>query len=161
MEPFDVFDAGRMGVIADPTGAVLLVWEPKEHIGAGRVNDPGAFAWNELGTKDPETAAAFYSDLFGWTYEEQDMGPGGMYRMIKNGDRMNGGIRRQSEMEADVPPNWLVYFTTTDLEGSVAKVSELGGNVMMPPTDIGMGRIAVVSDPQGAAFAFFEGDVED
>jgi predicted enzyme related to lactoylglutathione lyase len=162
MEPFDVFDAGRMGVIADPTGAVLLVWEPREHIGAGRVNDPGCFTWNELGTKDPETAAAFYGDLFGWTYDEQDMGPMGVYRTIKNGERMNGGIRKQSEQEAEVPPNWLVYFTTEDIDAAVGQVGELGGQVMMPPTDLPMGaRIAVLTDPQGAAFALFQGEVED
>jgi predicted enzyme related to lactoylglutathione lyase len=162
MEPFDVFDAGRMGVIADPTGAMVLVWEPREHIGAHRVNDPGAFVWNELGTKDPEAAASFYADLFGWTYEEQDMGPMGTYRTIKNGERVNGGIRRQGPTEAEVPPNWLVYFTTTDIDGSVAKAGELGAQVMMPPMELPMGaKIAVLGDPQGAVFALFDGEVMD
>jgi uncharacterized protein len=162
MGPFDVFDAGRMGVIADPTGALVLVWEPREHIGAHRVNEPGCFVWNELGTKDPATAADFYEGLFGWSYDEQDAGPMGTYRTIMNGDRPNGGIRQQGPMEADVPPNWLVYFSSTDAAASAAQVTELGGAVMMPPTEIPMGAtIAVVTDPQGAAFAFFEGEVTD
>ena len=162
MEPFDVFDAGRMGVIADPTGAMVLVWQPKDHIGAGRVNDAGCFIWNELGTKDPESAARFYADLLGWAYEEQDMGGGATYRTIKNGERDNGGIRAQTEMEAEVPPNWLVYFATEDVDASAAKASELGGNVIQPPFDIPTGaRIAVVADPQGAVFALYEGEVHD
>ena len=160
MEPFDVFDAGRMGVVADPTGAVVLVWEPKENIGAGRVTEPNCFIWNELGTKDPEAAASFYADLFGWTYEEQEMPGGATYRTISNGDRPNGGIRAQTEMEAEVPPNWLVYFMTDDADASAAKVSELGGNVIQPPFDLPMGaRIAVVADPQGAVFALYAGEV--
>ena len=162
MEPFDVFDAGRMAVIADPTGAIVLGWEPKANPGAGRVNDPGCFTWNELGTKDPARAAEFYSALFGWTYDEQDMGPMGTYRIIKNGDRSNGGIRAQSEMEADVPPNWLVYFTVEDIDAAVAKAGEQGGKVLAPVMALPMGsRIAVLADPQGAAFAFFEGEVDD
>jgi uncharacterized protein len=162
MEPFDVFDAGRMAVIADPTGATMMAWEPRESIGARRVNDPGCFCWNELGTNDPVTAARFYGDLFGWTYDEQDMGPMGTYRTIKNGDRANGGIRQQSEAEAGVPPNWLVYFGVQGADATVAKATEQGGRVLAPAFDLPMGaRIAVLADPQGAAFALFAGDVED
>ena len=65
-ETFDVLDSGRMSIIQDPTGAVLAAWQPWAHIGASRVNDPGCLTWNELQTRDPETAAAFYADLFGW-----------------------------------------------------------------------------------------------
>jgi predicted enzyme related to lactoylglutathione lyase len=162
MEPFDVFEAGRMAVVADPTGAVLCCWEPKENIGAGRVNEPGCLTWNELGTKDTATAAKFYGDLFGWTYEEMDMGTGDAYRIVKNGERSNGGIRAQSEMEAGVPPNWLAYFVTEDIEASAAKAVELGGQMLAPPMEIPMGsKIAVVADGQGAAFALFEGDTDD
>jgi predicted enzyme related to lactoylglutathione lyase len=162
MQPFDVFDAGRMAVIADPTGAIVLGWEPRDNPGAGRVNDPGCFTWNELGTKDPATAADFYGALFGWTYDEQDMGPMGTYRIIKRGERSNGGIRPQSEMEADVPPNWLVYFTVEDIDATVAKVRDLGGAVLAPVMELPMGsRIAVVGDPQHAAFALFEGETDD
>jgi uncharacterized protein len=164
MEPFDVMEAGRMAVIQDPTGALVLVWEARQHPGAGRVNDPGCFTWNELATTDQDTASKFYGDLFGWTFEDQDAGPAGTYRTIKNGDRMNGGIRLLSEQEtqAGVPPNWLVYFTTEDIDASVAKVGELGGAVLAPPMQLPMGsRIAVVGDPQRAAFALFEGEVQD
>jgi len=71
---FDVMEAGRMAIIQDPAGAMLAAWQPERHIGARRVNDPRCQAWNELQSRDPKTAAAFYSGLFGWEMEpiEQD-----------------------------------------------------------------------------------------
>ena len=67
--PFDVFDAGRMAVIQDPQGAAFEIWEPRESIGAGLVNAPGALSWNELASPDLDASSAFYSALFGWTIE--------------------------------------------------------------------------------------------
>jgi predicted enzyme related to lactoylglutathione lyase len=69
MDPFDVFDSGRMVAFSDPTGAILSLWEPRESIGAERVNDPGSFTWNELSTTDVDKAKEFYGELLGWTYE--------------------------------------------------------------------------------------------
>jgi predicted enzyme related to lactoylglutathione lyase len=163
VNPFDVLDAGRMAVLADPTGAVLCIWEPRNHIGAGIVNDPGALTWNELSTTDMERAKSFYADLFGWSYD--DVGSQEMpYAMIKNGDRMNGGIRPLGDQEKQmgVPPNWMPYFTSADAEQSAARAGELGGQVMVGPMSIMPGRkIAVVRDPQGAVVALFEGETED
>src|SRR6266850_288905 len=68
-EPFDVLSAGRMAVVQDPQGAALAVWQPRETIGAGRVNDPGSMTWNDLGTPDMAASADFYSQLFGWRIE--------------------------------------------------------------------------------------------
>jgi len=73
LEPFDVLDAGRMAVLSDPTGAVFSLWQPKRHIGADLVNEPGAFCWNELYTTDPNKAADFYVGLFGWTKDGRHM----------------------------------------------------------------------------------------
>ena len=87
-----------------------------------------------------------------------------MNRTIRNDDRMNGGIRRQGEMEAGVPPNWLPYFTVEDADATAAKVSEQGGQVLAPPMTLpteGEPRIAVFADPQGAVFAVFAGPTED
>lgn len=66
MEPFDVSDAGRMGVFADPSGAVFCVWQAKEGKGAQLVNEPGTWNFSELNTRDPEGAKAFYGAVFGW-----------------------------------------------------------------------------------------------
>jgi hypothetical protein len=161
VEPFDVLDAGRMSVVADPTGAVFSMWEPRSSIGAEIVNVPGALTWNELATKDVERAKEFYGALFGWRLEDLE-GDGGMrYTMVHNGDRSNGGIRAQSEMEAGIPPNWLPYFATASADATVARAGELGGAVLMPPMTVPAGRFAALADPQGAVFATFEGDFDD
>jgi uncharacterized protein len=160
MEPFDVLDAGRMSVIADPTGAVLSVWQARSSIGAELVNVPGALTWNELATSDVERAKGFYGALFGWTFVDME-GDGMTYALIHNGDRSNGGIRPQSEMEAGIPPNWTPYFAVPRADDSVAKAGEVGGRVLVEPMTVPAGRFAAIGDPQGAVFAVFEGEFDD
>ena len=154
--PFDVLDAGRMAVIQDPQGAFVLLWEPRRHIGAGIVNAPGALCWNELASPDLEASAAFYRDLFGWTIEPFEDLPD-PYMAIKNGDANNGGIR---ELSPGMPPHWLVYFATEDIDSGLAKVEELGGARLAGPIDIGMAKIGIVQDPHGAVFALYAGQLE-
>jgi uncharacterized protein len=153
-EPFDVMEAGRMAVLQDPTGAVFAAWQPKASIGAHLVNEPGALCLNQLNTSDPEAAQRFYGDLFGWTFQGVESG-GQAYWGITNGERLNGGMM-QSE-----PSSWLAYFTSADVDASVAKLTELGGTVIVPPSPVPGGRIAVAADPQGAVFAFVEGRMDD
>jgi hypothetical protein len=156
---FDVFDAGRMGVVQDPQGAYFEVWQPKDNIGAGFVNGHGALSWNELATTDIDAGAKFYGDLFGWTAADVDMGEQA-YKVVSVGERGNGGIR--DVMPPGTPPHWLVYFGIDDIDAGVAKVSEHGGTVMLEPIEImGGNRIAIVSDPQGAAFGLYAGHFED
>jgi uncharacterized protein len=160
-EAFDVLDSGRMAVIQDPTGAMLGAWQPRGHIGAGRVNDPGCFTWNELRSRDPETAADFYAALFGWETEPVEQDGNLVYVTIENAGAKNGGIMPMTEQHGDAPPFWLTYFTVPSCDDAAARVRELGGEVLAGPLDLGAGRIAVVSDPQGAAFALFEGETDD
>jgi predicted enzyme related to lactoylglutathione lyase len=155
---FDVFDAGRMAVIQDPQGAFFEVWEPKRHIGASLVNVSGAMTWNELASADLDASAEFYRELFGWQTEPMEGSPM-PYLIIKNSDgRMNGGIRPAMENE---PSYWLVYFGADDIDDRLSTAGDLGGTALMGATDIGMGRIAVVQDPQGAVFAMFSGQFDD
>ena len=148
-----------MAVVQDPQGAYFMAWEPKGNIGAGLVNAPGALCWNELGTPDLEASAAFYAELLGWTTAPME-GADPPYLVINNAEgRSNGGIRPPAPPGA--PPFWLVYFATSDLEATLAKVSELGGNVLVGSTDIGVAKIGVVQDPQGALFALYDGQLED
>ena len=160
-EAFDVEGDGRMAVIGDPTGAMLGAWQPRAHIGARRVNDPGCFTWNELQARDPESAAAFYGELFGWETESHQDDGELAYVSIRNAGSSNGGMMPITEKHGDAPPHWLTYFTVTSCDGAIARVRELGGEVLAAPMNIGAGRIAVVSDPQGAAFALFEGETDD
>ena len=153
LEPFDVLDAGRMAVVADPTGAVFSLWQPKRHIGADLVNEPGAFCWNELYTTDPNKAADFYMGLFGWTKDARHMDYG-EYVIFNRGGRQMCGMMQIPKEWGPVPPHWLVYFAVDDCDASVAKATSLGAKAMMPPMDIeNVGRFAMLTDPEGAGFA--------
>ena len=152
---FDVMDVGRMAVIQDPQGAFFMAWEPKQHHGASLVNAPGALTWNELASTDPEASADFYRELFGWKIEPFEGMEG--YLGISTSASQNGGIRAATENE---PSYWLVYFGSDDAETSVARAGELGGTTLVA-MDIGVGKIAVVQDPQGAVFGIYAGRFDD
>jgi predicted enzyme related to lactoylglutathione lyase len=153
MDPFDVMDVGRMAVISDPSGAPFAVWEPRAHIGAQIVNEPGSITWTELATRDIEGSKSFYRELFGWGEETHDMGPTS-YTEFKRGDRSIAGMMPISEEWGQMPPNWMVYFAVDDCDDAVRRAEELGGKVAVQPTDIpDVGRFSVLQDPQGAHFS--------
>ncbi len=155
VEPMDVLDAGRMGVFADPKGAVFSVWQAGIMPGAGIVNEPNSYSWSELVTSDIDAAKKFYGAVFGWkgeTYGEA-AGPMGGYTEWKIGDRSIGGMMsRPPQMPAEAPDHWAVYFSVADIDATLAKLKELGGSVMMGPMPIEPGILAIVFDPQGAMF---------
>src|SRR5262249_6722284 len=143
---------GRMAVFADPSGAVVSVWQPNEHPGAQLVNEPGTWSWSELVTTDVERAKEFYGAVFGWGSETHGEGVGS-YTEWKVGGRSVGGMMpKPPMMPADVPPHWGVYFSVADTEVAVARIQELGGSSTMPPFDVEPGRMAVATDPSGAPF---------
>ena len=158
-EAVDVEDAGRMAVIADPTGARLALWEARATIGATRVNDPGCMCWNDLVSSDLDAAARFYGELFGW--EAAELPEAGGYRVIRNGDRSNGGMLPAEMVGWQGPGYWLPYFNAGELDRAVAVVGEGGGRVVVPPQTVPAGRFAIATDPPGAPFALFEGGVDD
>ena len=158
-EPFDVMDAGRMAVLQDPTGAVFAIWQAKQSIGAQLVNDTGSLTMNQLNTNDTHAAQAFYSALFGWTFAQVASGEQEFWS-ITNGDRLNGGMMPTPD-GWEIPSHWLAYFTLADIDAGVAQIREMGGGVSIGPVPIPAGRLAVATDPQGAVFAVFEGDVDD
>jgi hypothetical protein len=154
--PFDVMQVGRMAVIQDPQGAFFMPWEPKVHHGASLVNTPGSLTWNELASTDPDASAGFYRELFDWKIEPFEGMEG--YLGIQNSEgQSNGGIRAATENE---PSYWLVYFGADDAETGAAKASELGATTLVQ-MDIGVGKIAVLQDPQGAVFALYAGRFDD
>ena len=158
-EPFDVFDAGRMAVIADPSGAALSLWQSRDHVGAEVRMEPNTLCWHELNTRDPDTATAFFGTLFGW--EAREVGAPGMdYTELRLGETgVAGMITMDENWPADIPAHWMVYFAAEDCDAAAARVAELGGEVHVPPTAIpGVGRFSVVADPHGAAFSLIELD---
>jgi predicted enzyme related to lactoylglutathione lyase len=151
-------DVGRMAVIQDPQGAVLMVWEAKKHIGAEIMREPGALTWTELATSDTEGAKKFYTSLFGWK-EKTSTGAGMTYTEFSVADTPGAGMMEINEqMKAmHVPPNWMPYFQVADVDVSANKAKELGGKLFVPPMDIpNTGRFSVISDPQGAVFAIYK-----
>ena len=160
-EPFDVMDFGRMAVFTDPGGAMLCVWEPRNHIGAGRVNDLGCMSWNDLQTHDSEAAGEFYRALFGWEPEPIYVDGQLVYTSIKNAGWQNGGYMPMSEDHGEAPSYWLPYFAVSSCDRTVDQVREDGGTLFAGPMDVPAGRFAVVGDPHGAAFAVFEGPTDE
>ena len=153
MEPMDVMEAGRMGVFADPGGAVFSIWQPGDHRGAQLVGEPGSFCWNELNTRDVEGALSFYGSVFDWTSQAREM-PGGNYTELRTEDRPVAGLLDMTgRVPEEVPPHWLVYFAVDDCDASLARLESLGGSRIVGPFDIPPGRFAVARDPQGAHFA--------
>jgi uncharacterized protein len=158
VEPMDVMGLGTMAVFSDPTGAVCGAWQPGSFAGAELVNEYGTVGWNELGTRDPGAAKEFYGAVFGWGHEDEQSARAGTYTIWKVGEAMVGGMLDMNAvgMPAEVPPNWLVYFTVEDTDAAVEKARSGGGSVMLEPTDIPVGRFAVLGDQFGAAFAVMQ-----
>lgn len=154
--PMDVMTVGRMAVLADPNGAAFSVWEPRDSIGAYRVNEHGTLCWNELNTWKLDEAKAFYGEVFGWGF-----GPTSPdYAEFMVGERVVGGMMPMSSdrMPAETPEHWLVYFAVDDINATVARIKELGGITMMEPFAPGddVGMMVVAADPDGAVFAVIQ-----
>jgi len=154
-EPFDVMDVGRMAVITDPTGANFCLWQPRKHQGVGIKGETNSLCWNELLTNDTAKAIDFYTKLFGWkTKTDTGATP---YTEIINGEEHIGGIMQIQPQMGPIPPNWGIYIAVDDCDGIAQKATSLGGRQYVPPTDIpNVGRFAVLSDPQGAAFSIIK-----
>lgn len=153
--PMDVMSFGRMVIAGDPTGAVLGLWQAKEHLGASVVNEPGAMVWHELLTRDLEAAERFYGALFPYAFSPMETGPEGpTYHTLDLAERPVGGMMlMDGGMPAAVPPHWSVCFGVDDADVAAARTQELGGQVTTPPTDSPYGRYTVLRDPQGGTFA--------
>jgi predicted enzyme related to lactoylglutathione lyase len=150
--PFDVMDAGRMAVLQDPAGAVVAVWQPKRHIGARLLREPGALGWTELVTRDTAAAERFYTRLFGWEAAQGATGATG-YMEFKVAGQSHAGMMAIDPAWGEMRPCWIPYFEVADCDAAVRKAESLGGRVNVPPTDLaGVGRFAMLADPQGALF---------
>ncbi|MDQ2743402.1 MAG: VOC family protein [Chloroflexota bacterium] len=154
VEPMSVLQAGRMAIFTDPTGAYLSIWEPGEHGGAEVVNQPNSLSWNELATRDIETAKTFYQAVFGWESVTHPAEMIGSYNEFQLGGKsIAGGMQMTDQFPPQVPAHWLPYFTVEDCDATVSRAQELGARLSAGPMDIPQGRFAVIGDPQGAVFA--------
>ena len=130
------------------------------------MSDPkarGRFVWFDLNTSDPDAAVTFYTDVVGWGTSKWQDAPPGMppYTMWQNGDDMIGGVGQldPNMASAGVPPHWVGYIGTPDVDATVAQAEKLGATVVVPPMDIPtVGRFSFMNDPQGAMFGAFTAD---
>ena len=153
-EPFDVFDAGRMAVITDPTGATFCIWQANKHSGVGVKGQPNSLSWNELLTNDTARAIDFYTKLFGWAANTH--GPM-QYTEFMNGDTHAGGMMPIQPHMGPMPPNWGIYFAVEDCDATFEKATSLGAKACVPPMTIeNVGRFATIMDPQGAVFSIIK-----
>jgi predicted enzyme related to lactoylglutathione lyase len=153
MPPTPIFDAGTMAIAQDPTGAAISLWQKGRTIGAELANEIGCFCWNELATRDIERSREFYGALLGWDFVDHPT-PNHRYYVIKNQGRENGGLIEMGKDWGDAPAHWMVYFTVADADETVQQVQRAGGQSCVPPFDVpDYGRIAVLSDNEGAVFS--------
>lgn len=148
--PMDVMTEGRMAMVDDPTGAMIGLWQAKDHVGAGVVNEHGSVTWNEVQTSDPAAAAGFYAAVVGWDAQAMEMPDGGQYTIFTIGEDQVAGA-----MEApmpEVPPHWSTVFAVDDANSAATTATELGGSVLVEPFDMFVGQLTVLADPTGAVF---------
>jgi predicted enzyme related to lactoylglutathione lyase len=146
-----ILDAGRLAFLTDPTGGVLGIWEPGEHLGFEVVTETNSVCWHELATRDMDSAAEFFEELFGWSTAENPLSPAGYFMLRHDGDEI-GGILQMTEEWGDMPPHWTVYFNVEDADEMAEQIVEAGGKVHHGPFDTPIGRLAVCGDDQGAHF---------
>ncbi|MGZ5337203.1 MAG: VOC family protein [Solirubrobacterales bacterium] len=165
MGPIDLpAEAGRMAVCQDTAGAFFSIIEQNQHKGAELVNEPGSWTWNQLATRDIDGAKDFYGKVFGWELEQAEGAPPDSPFFIwqvdgqKWEEGLAGAMTIGSDMPADAPPNWQVYFAVEDADAAIEKTKGAGGALFFGPQTIPVGKLAVLSDPQGAVFAIIEPD---
>lgn len=162
MPAMDVMTQGRMALVADPSGAVIGLWQPRDHQGADAFNTPGTWVWSELQSRDVGAALPFYEEMFGWRWEKMPPDSGSDYvvaHLDAKGEAAEGvdtsvagAMAMPPGVPDEAPSGWNVYFGVTDCDEAAARIAELGGSVVAGPMDAGGMRFAVVTDPFGAYF---------
>ncbi len=116
----------------------------------------GQFHWNELNTRDPERAKAFYGDAVGWTFNDIPMDEGGIYTVCMDGETPVAGIFMMEGPHFEgIPPHWFAYLAVDDIDARLAKAESAGAVIKRPAFDVaGVGRIAIVEDPSGAVLGW-------
>ena len=149
----DVTQNGRFTLLADPGGATIGVWQPRDVRGFEIRGEAGAPAWFELHTRDYDKSVDFYRDVFGW--DAHTVGDTDEFRYTTLGEgetrarRDHGPTRRSRPRSA---ADWSVYFEVDDVDATLAKAEELGGTIEQPAEDTPYGRLATVLDPTGTRF---------
>lgn len=156
MEPCDIPNVGRFALIGDTHGAAigLMKWAEPMPTPPSMPMQNGRTGWHELMGGDLESDFAFYEKLFGWSKaDDLDMGPMGVYRLFKaDGEHAIGGMMTKA---AEIPtPYWGYYFAVANIDESVARVKDKGGQIINGPMEVPGGAWIINGlDPEGVAFS--------
>ncbi|WP_371596407.1 VOC family protein [Streptomyces sp. NBC_00564] len=160
MEPMQVGDFGTMALASEPSGAVFGVWQAGTHEGFEAISVPGAYAWAEVFTREPEKTDAFLPAVFPFSAKQMDApeaGPEMDFRIFNVGeDTVLGRMKMTDDFPPEVPSYVNVYFAVEDCDAAVAKATERGGILRFGPMSSPFGRFAALSDPQGASFSVID-----
>lgn len=116
----------------------------------------GDFCWTELMTPDTKKAKEFYNSLFGWTFQDHDVG-GMTYSMFKSGDKDLGGMMQTPKEKKDCPPHWMSYISVANVDETLKKAKSLGAKITMEATPVSdYGRFGIIEDPTGAHIAVWQ-----
>ena len=152
VEPMDVTQNARFAMVADPGGATIGIWQPKEVKGFEIRGEVGAPAWFELHTGSYDDAVGFYRDAFGWDVHTAADEPDFRYTTHGEGENMLAGIMDASGFREEEAAKWYVYFQVEDADATAALAEELGGTIVDQPEDTPYGRLATLTDPTGTRF---------
>lgn len=153
-QPFEVPGGGRIAVIADPAGAAICLFEGMAENGMKLMDEIGAPCWFDCVTREPEAAAVFYGQVFGWTSEfMEEMN----YTVFSNeGEWTCGMFEMPADVPVKVPSHWVVNFVVPDADGAAEYVTSNGGTVTMPPMDTPFGRACGLMDRWGAVLTVID-----
>lgn len=153
VEPMNVDPYGWMGIYQSPGGEFVGSWQPNTHPGFELLAEPGTFAWFEAITKDYDAAHSFYEGAFDWNIDVMSDTDEFRYATLGSGAEAAAGLMDGSMfLEDHLPGLWQVYINVENVDEAVAKVQELGGQVLEEAADTDFGRIAFVADSTGSRF---------
>ncbi|SNX64526.1 hypothetical protein SAMN06272735_6354 [Streptomyces sp. TLI_55] len=151
--PLDAGDAGRLAIGSDPSGAVFGVWQAGVHRGTAISGVPGTPAWHELLTFETASVAKFYETVFGYDEEPVVSTDVDHITLQLAGHPVADIHGVGTALPRDRGPHWMTYFQVSDTDETLELLTGLGGHVLEPPHDTSHGRVATVSDPEGARFS--------
>lgn len=153
--PQDIPEVGRFAVVADPQGAVFILFKGSLDQPPPRPApmSPGSLGWSELHAASGEKAFAFYSEIFGWTkHQAMPMGDQGVYQTFGGPEAAFGGM--MSGHDPLPMPYWLYYFAVENIDAAAERVKAAGGQVLLEPMEVPGGAFVINGqDPQGGLFA--------
>lgn len=153
MPTMKVFDNGSFTIVRDAGGAVISAWQPEKERGFGVMCETGAPAHFELHTRDYAKSVDFYRDVFRWNPQDISDSPDFKYTGFNGSEAPLAGIMDATAfLPEGVPAHWSVYIEVNNVDESLARVTDLGGSIVLPAMDTPYGRLATAADPTGAVF---------